>query len=600
MNTQNLEINKDSYVAFDATSLRDLIISRLNRDRVFTDQNYISSNISSIIEIISYSFSTLMYYLNKTATESMFTEAQLYENINRIVKALGYNPMGCQTASVSFSLSATNIPIGNYIIPRYSYINIGDSAYSFNRDTAFSKKTTTIESVLSEDSVYRLYQGRFTQYPSYEGLGSDNEVVVLAVDDNTIIDHFNIDVYVQDNISSVYSQWERTDSLFNHSSRDMVYEIRLNENKRYEIKFGNNINGKKINEGDIITIYYISSSGEAGELGSNSFTGTFVSKYNSQEYNKILQDTSTQNLNYLQDVYFRRLIVNNNLPSTFFATYESVDDIKNRANKFYKSQNRLVTELDYYNFIKSNYNNIIADVSVKNNQEYMQTYIKYFYDIGISTPHLEVRALYNQLKFADACNFNNIYIFALPQSSGQTYLMPSQKETIINSIAKYKTITSDIVIVDPVYVGFDIAVQSTSNITLYEDINNTHIYITIDDLNRRSSESIKTDIKNIFLKTFNSISSVLGSTINVYQMYTDILNIDGVSRVYCKHNKTNAIVEGLSFILWNPVYPELDKTISTQNIILPHFKCVYLNNLQNIIKRIKFINNNSAFQSVNI
>ena len=57
MNSQNLEINKDSYVAFDATSLRDLIIARLNKNNVFTDQKYVGSNISNIIEIIYYSFS---------------------------------------------------------------------------------------------------------------------------------------------------------------------------------------------------------------------------------------------------------------------------------------------------------------------------------------------------------------------------------------------------------------------------------------------------------------------------------------------------------------------------------------------------------------
>ena len=80
--TNNYDIPKDGYVAFDALSLRQLIINRLNEEGTFTDQNSIGSNLASIIDIVSYSYNTLIYYLNKTATESMFTEAQLLENIN--------------------------------------------------------------------------------------------------------------------------------------------------------------------------------------------------------------------------------------------------------------------------------------------------------------------------------------------------------------------------------------------------------------------------------------------------------------------------------------------------------------------------------------
>ena len=55
---------KDSYVAFDANSLRELIINRLNEQNVFTDQNFVGSNISAIIDIVSYAYNTLIFYLD--------------------------------------------------------------------------------------------------------------------------------------------------------------------------------------------------------------------------------------------------------------------------------------------------------------------------------------------------------------------------------------------------------------------------------------------------------------------------------------------------------------------------------------------------------
>ena len=80
--------NQKELVAFEALSLKQLIKERLNSTGYFTDQNYEGSNISSWIDIIAYSYHVLMFYLNRTSTESMFSEAQLYENINRIIKGI--------------------------------------------------------------------------------------------------------------------------------------------------------------------------------------------------------------------------------------------------------------------------------------------------------------------------------------------------------------------------------------------------------------------------------------------------------------------------------------------------------------------------------
>ena len=35
-----------------------------------------------------------MFYLNNTSDEALFSEAQIYENMNRVVKSLDYKPVG--------------------------------------------------------------------------------------------------------------------------------------------------------------------------------------------------------------------------------------------------------------------------------------------------------------------------------------------------------------------------------------------------------------------------------------------------------------------------------------------------------------------------
>ena len=79
----NLPTN--AYAAFDATSLKRLLIDRLTEKGVFTDQIYEGSNMSSILDVIAYSYHILLFYLNRTGNESMFSQSELYENMSRIV-----------------------------------------------------------------------------------------------------------------------------------------------------------------------------------------------------------------------------------------------------------------------------------------------------------------------------------------------------------------------------------------------------------------------------------------------------------------------------------------------------------------------------------
>ena len=137
-NYPSFPIAPNTYAAFDAISLRNLIIERLNAQGTFTDQNYIGSNLASIIDIVAYAFNTLLFYLNRTSSEATFTEAQVYENINRIVKLLDYKPVGYQTSTLAFQVSADNrnntFEAANqyYTIPRYSYLIVSGIPFSFN------------------------------------------------------------------------------------------------------------------------------------------------------------------------------------------------------------------------------------------------------------------------------------------------------------------------------------------------------------------------------------------------------------------------------------------------------------------------------------
>ena len=584
-NIQEFPIQKDSYVAFDAMSLRQLIVDRINEQKVFTDQNFLGSNLASVIDIVAYSYNTLIYYLNKTSSESMFSEAQLYENINRIVKLIDYSPIGFQTSTLSFNCSAERLPQGLFTIPRYSYIVINNIPFSFNEDITFIKTAANTTESLNEIAQQRLlYQGFYQEYPVYTAAGEDNEIIILNPGTD-IVDHFNIDVYVKPKLTNKWEVYTKTPNMFLESGSEKKYEIRLNPNKRYEIKFGNDINGVKLQTGDQVALYYLTSQGQAGEIGPNALTprSNSLIRYNTVIFNQIIEDVFKDQFRYLTAAEIKGLIFENIVSSTPVKLAEEAEDIRKTAPANYRSQYRLVTTNDYEVFTKTNFTNLLADVKCVNNWDYISGYLKYFYDIGITEPSKTERALFNQVQYADSCNFNNVYLIVVPRSASQNfdYVVPAQKELINSSILASKMATTETVFIDPVYKAISIGISSSTlavDPTIDEDI--CRLEVIKRTSSRRDNQSITNDIINIFTEYFNRDNVRLGQTVDSRSLTQQILNVDGVETFFTTRTDDSSVrIEGLSLFIWNPIYPDNDKDATTNNIPLKYFEYPFFNNL---------------------
>jgi hypothetical protein len=581
--------DKNSYITFDATSLRDLIINRLNQGKVFTDQNYQGSNMSAFLDILSYSFSTLLYYLNKTSAETLYSESQIYENMNRLVKILNYNPVGRLGQSVPFKLTATSLlPIQNYIIPRFSYLEVGGTNFSFSRNIQFYKSMADTMPIDEVSNNYLLHQGSFQEYPTYSAVGIENEILYLSLIDSVYIDHFNIYVFVKRKETGTWEEWERVPETFLYSSNDNIFQIRFNENKRYEIKFGDDINGRKLQTGDEIAVYYLQIDKEAVNIAPNSLVSSRIIPFNSTRYKEIINDINVDTIGtFLDETNLQYLNLDNDYPSTFYSDEENVEAIRKNSAKNFRSQYRLVTSSDYETYIRTNFANLLTDVKVSNNDEYLQNHIRYLYSIGLNEPQKDDKVLLNQIKFSSSCNFNNLYVYTVPKSDNQLYLAPAQKELISNGLQNSKTLTSQIVIMDPVYVYLDFYISSLGTDPSPQDLENTYLLITKTPNSRRANSAILADIENVIKNTFNRNTNKLGQLIDIYQLSTSILNIESVQKIQTYRESNNTFVEGISLLIWNYYYPKADAKIYTQNVQLENFKYPVFNNIENISSRIK-------------
>lgn len=568
-------VPKNAYLAFDGLTIKQKIKDRLNQTKIFTDQNYEGSNLAAFNDAFGMGLSLLVYYLNQSSVNGQFSETTIYENINRIVKELDYKPVGYQTANVNFSMSANNIDAGFYTIPRYSYISIGGINYSLNDDLSFTKTTDgTLEEIkgISDDQI--LYQGTFLEYPLVTPAGNPNEIIYLAVDDNIKIDNFNIHVYVKTN--DVWEKWNKTQSLYVNDYSDKVYEIRFNQNKIYEIKFGDDINGKQLTSSDSVLIYYLTTNGSDGEIGANSLQGRKMISFSTLNLDSILSQTG---LNYISQQQFNNLFLNNRFASSYYSEPESIESIRKNAPGVFRSQFNVSTKKSYQTFIRNNFYNIVQDVVVKNNKEYLDSYIKYYYDLGLTKPQYESRALFNQVNYADSCNFNNVYVFCVPKTvqNNLSYLTPSQKSLILDTIRDEQVLTSETIISDPVYIAFDICVQSSSDIS-QQDIADTELYIIRNSTSRRNETSIKTDVEKVITDFFDVKNNILGQSLNLQQLNTNILDIDGVSQVYTRNKKTDTLSDRVKMVFWNPVYFDITISETTSVVKLEDFQFPFLNN----------------------
>ena len=585
----SLNVGKNEYVAFDALSLREFIRARLNETNLFTDQNFEGSNITAINNIIAYSFHTLMYYLNQTSTESMFSDSQIYENINRIVKIINYSPIGNQTSTLSFSVSANNaLNVGTYTIPRYSFIRSNNTVFSFNTDITFTKTVAGTENLTTVGDQYLFYQGIYIEYPLYVARGEANEIVYLIPGNGVIADHFNIDVYIKSIVTGKWTKWSRVESLYLENATGTKFEIRLNSNKNYEIKFGDNINGLQLSPNDVVAVYYLQSSGTNGEVQANALAGQSATIYTTAQFNLIKQDVTGADLTTLNDTSILNLQFNNSNISTAYTEAESVDSIRANAPATFRSQFRVVTTADYESFIKSSFANIINDVKALNNNEYTNGHLKYLYDIGLTNPGQDYRVLYNQMAFADACNFNNVYVYVLPKATKLitnnyvNYLTPAQKQLIISSISDKKTLTSELVIMDPVYKAVTMGLgKDAVDLT---DITNSRLVITLLRNSKIPESVIKDRVKNILETYFNPINITLGFIVNLTDITGSILALDGVKQVTTTNQDQST--NGLSLIVYNPSYPVNDIISTTKNFTLRNFEAVYLDNIDELMTRV--------------
>tara|TARA_R100000664_G_C2754784_1_gene142427 strand:+ start:1302 stop:3146 length:1845 start_codon:yes stop_codon:yes gene_type:complete len=596
----DFNLPQDAYVAFDAVSLKDYIINRLDENEKFTDQNFEGSNLAAVIDIIAYSYHVLLFYLNNSAAEVNFDQATLYENMNKIVKLIGYKPAGKQTSIVPINAVATaSLPIGNYTIRKYSYFLADGVQYNFINDISFNKATNNQETLQTVNDETILYQGTIKEYPDYTAQGESFETLPIVVDnivdsnDDKFIADGTISVYVKELSNNTYYEYEIVESLYLSKSVERVCELRLNEHGHYEVKFGNGVFGKKLDSGDIVSIDYILSDNTAGVISKNVINGNKLFVYDSTRQRELFQDLypNKDETTFLNISNSPKITFNNPLNSSALSTEETVEQIRQNAPKMFSSQLRLVTEKDFQSFLERNLANVITSARVSSNDSYVNEYIQYFYDICVD-PNKVNRVIINQVNFADSCDFNNINVFVVPRFKVTQdkfyppFLSNSFKNYIVTQTQDRKMLSNTVVPRDPIYMAFGLGIGDSANLTL-DILDQTKLYAVRETNNKINKTTLKARIGSLIEKFFDPEDNILGGNLQLTNLANDILSLEGIKRIETRNEFTGEIFTGgISFLSFNPQYPESDIELVNQDKTLPFFKFPYLYSPLSVTDRI--------------
>ena len=379
-------------------------------DTTFNDYNYEGSAMSTIIDVLAYVTHVNSMNANFALNETFLDTSQLRTSVVSHAKLLGYTPRSISpsTAVINMTMNydATATPLWNHDGTNTPL------PLSMSRGTTFQ---TTIDGVnypmfASDTTTINFDSGwNFSNIKLEQGtLSSINYTYQNNVFETYVIPANNVNtaaikVTVTDSSSTSASKvYTINTNVVNLDGTSEIYFLEEGRDGYYEIKFGDNIIGKRPGNGNTIIIEYATIPSGVDVNGATTFTMTDSLNGNADETITLVSK------------------------AVGGAPRETREAIKFNAPLAHISQNRAVTPDDYKTIIKNEFADVEA-VAVWGGED------------------------------NDVPDYGKVYVSIKPLSA--EVLTEAQKTTIKTNILKPKNVVSITpVLVDPEYTYIDLEV----------------------------------------------------------------------------------------------------------------------------------------------
>jgi hypothetical protein len=454
----------------DFDQIKQNLKTYLKGQSEFTDYDFEGSGLSVLLDILAYNTHYNAYYLNMVANEAFMDTALLRDSVISHAKVLGYVPYSRKAprATINFVVNTDVDDDVSLTIPKgFTFLSNEIDGISYNFVTLEETRVTKSNTDFTFLNL-SLYEGQLVTY-NYTYDQTTNPKQIFSLPD-TNVDVSTLFVSVRNSISNTDSEvYTLVSDASTATTTSSVYYLQENRGEKYAIYFGDDVIGKKLPNGAVVSITYLITNGTAANKANNFVATGFLADSLGNSQTDFIIDPISE--------------------AAGGAERESVDNIKFAAPLQFTTQNRLVTFSDYESFIQKNYP-AIDSVSVWGGED--ETPPKF----GIVYISLKTRENY--------------------------FLSDTEKQRIIDEIIKPKAIVAiQTVIRDPEFlyllvsptVTYDARRTSLTEQQLKTAIRNAILAYKTTNLDKFDSQFILSKIQD----TIDSVdtNSIIGSTVLV-------------------------------------------------------------------------------------
>jgi len=460
----------------DFDQIKTNLKSYLKQQSQFQDYDFEGSGLNILLDILAYNTHYNSYYLNMVANESFLDTALLRDSVVSHAKTLGYTPYSVTSplAKINITVESGDTTPGTLTIPKgFSFNSNLIDNISYNFVTLDALTVTKANTSYFFENV-GIYEGSLNSY-NFNYVENSNPKAIFVLPDSNL-DTSTISVSVSPNAGNSSSQvYTQVIDILDITSESLCFFLEESKNGNFQIYFGDNVIGKKLTDGAVVTVSYLITNGEASNAADGFSPNSTIGGFSNITVDVVGVAAGGSNR-------------------------ETVDSIKYSAQAQYATQNRLVTIKDYESYIKSRYPSIDA-ISVWGGEE--------------ESPKI----------------FGKVYISLKPKAN--YFLSETEKQRIIDEIINPKAIVSVAAeIRNPEYlyllvnsrVQYDSRKTTLDPETIKTQIKNSIIAYKNTKLNTFGAYFVLSDFQDTAISQVNE--SILGSEalVRVQKRFTPKLN----------------------------------------------------------------------------
>ena len=278
----------------------------------FTDYDFEGSGLSVLIDLLAYNTHYNAYLANMVVNEMFLDSAVKRASAVSLAKHIGYTPASARGARATLNVVVNN-PTGtpstlsiNRFTPftttidgtPFTFLNVNEVTTQAVAGTYTFNNLTVVEGTLNQQTFVSVEPGPSEKF----------EITETDIDTSTLV------VTVQNSATDLtVRSFSLAEDITGLTGTSLVYYLQENPFGKYEIFFGDDVVGKKLDVNNIINISYVVSSGtdaNTSELATQNFTTTSIGGSSNIQITTVTNPSTASNKEDIASIKFKAPLVN--------------------------------------------------------------------------------------------------------------------------------------------------------------------------------------------------------------------------------------------------------------------------------------------------